>query len=146
MSERVVATTNSTQNEGDMSSTHLNQFQDNLDKDIRVEVYHFHGDRQCSSCIAIGALAEKTVNTYFQNELKSGKLVFDHINYDDFVNGDIASKYDVKASSLWIGTYVGGKFHKGENTRVWYKINDEKDYLQYLKGVIDKRLSGDLSE
>lgn len=40
----------------------------------RVEVYHFHGNQQCVSCIAVGDLAEKTVNANFEDELASGRL------------------------------------------------------------------------
>ena len=69
----------------------------------RVEVYHFHGNTQCSSCIAVGDLAEKTVNANFKDELASGRLVFAHINYDLPDNTALAAKYGVTGSSLWIG-------------------------------------------
>jgi hypothetical protein len=46
----------------------------------KVEVYHFHGTNQCYSCKTVGNYAEETINTYFANELKSGKIVFGHIN------------------------------------------------------------------
>ena len=105
-----------------------------------VEVIHFHGNSQCSSCRAVGAYAEETVNTYFSDELKSGKLLFGHVNYDLPENKALAEKYGVTGSSLWIGTYKGGKFYPEENTNVWYKINDKADYLNYLKGVIVLKL------
>ena len=112
---------------------------------IIVEVYHFHGTHQCYSCIRVGELAEKTVNTYFKDELASGKVVFGHINGELPENKDLVVKYGATGSSLWIGTYMNGEFHKEENVNVWYKINNEKDYLEYLRSILDKRLSGDLS-
>ena len=109
----------------------------------KIEVYHFHGESQCSSCIAVGNLAEETVNTYFSNELKSGKIVFGHINAELPENYALAKKYGVTGSSLWIGVYTkDGKFFKEENTNVWYKINNKSDYLNYLKGIIETKLSG----
>ena len=119
--------------------------QDALDKPVRVEVYHFHGNHQCYSCRTIGAYAEKTVNTFFKEELGSGRLVFDHINFDLPENKDLAVKYGVTGSSLWIGTYIGDEFNKEQDTQVWYKIAKESDYIEYLTGVIEKRISGDLS-
>ena len=113
--------------------------------DVKVEVYHFHATRQCYSCKMVGSLAEKTVNTYFKDELASGMVSFDHINYDLPENRELSVKYGVSWSSLFIGTTVNGQFTKEENTRVWYKINDEDDYLAYLKEVLDKRLRGELS-
>lgn len=112
---------------------------------ITLEVYHFHGTAQCVSCVAVGNLAEKTINMYFTQELESGKIKFAHINAELSENSEIVTKYEATGSSIWIGTYLDGQFYKEENTRVWYKINDEEDYMNYLKGEIEKRLNGDLS-
>lgn len=109
----------------------------------KIEVYHFHGNNQCSSCIAVGRLAEETVNTYFANELNSGKIVFGHINAELPENYVLAKKFGVTGSSLWIGvTYKDETFVKEENVNVWYKINNEEDYMNYLKGIIEQKLSG----
>jgi len=108
---------------------------------VKVEVYHFHGSSQCVSCRTVGAYAEETVNTYFSQELKDGRLIFAHVNYDLPENKALAEKYGVTGSSLWIGTYVDGKFSKEENVNVWYKINNKGDYLSYLKGVITAKLA-----
>ena len=111
----------------------------------KVEVYHFHGTNQCFSCKTVGAFAEKTVNTYYKDLLDSGKMIFASVNAELPENRDLAVKYGATGSSLWIGTYVNGEFNKEENTNVWYKIRNEEDYLSYLKGLLDKRLAGDLS-
>jgi len=112
----------------------------------KIEVYHFHGTHQCYSCITVGDYAEETINTFFADELKSGKIVFGHINGDLPENQELTKKYGATGSSLWIGTYTsGGKFGKEQNIKVWYKIGDKQDYMEYLKGVIEKKLSGDLS-
>ena len=111
----------------------------------KIEVIHFHGTNQCFSCRTVGEFAEKTVNDYYKDLLDSGKITFASINTDLPENKDLAIKYGVSGSSLCIGTYINGEFHKEENINVWYKVNDEGDYLLYLKGVLDKRLAGDLS-
>jgi hypothetical protein len=110
----------------------------------KVEVYHFHSTNQCYSCKTVGAYAEETVNTYFSNELKSGKMVFGHINVDSPENKELVDKYEAKGASLLIGTsYKDGTFTKEENTNVWYKISNKEEYLSYLKGVIENKLSGE---
>jgi hypothetical protein len=111
----------------------------------RVEVYHFHGNQQCVSCIAVGDLAEKTVNANFKDELASGRLIFAHVNAEQLENRALAEKYGVTGSSLWIGVYDGNGFHKEQDTRVWYLINNKDTYTSYLSGIITKRLNGDLS-
>ena len=111
----------------------------------KIEVFHFHGTNQCYSCKTVGAYAEETINTYYQNEVKSGKIVFSSINYDLKENNATATKYGVTGSSLWIGVYDSEGFHPEQNTNVWYKIGDKQDYMTYLKDVIGKRLEGNFS-
>lgn len=112
----------------------------NIDK---LEIYHFHGTNQCYSCKTVGAYAEETITTYFADELKSGKIVFDHINGDLPENRELVVKYGVTGSSLWLGTYSeDGKFKAEENVNVWYKIKDKEDYMNYLKGIIEQKLAG----
>ena len=109
----------------------------------KVEVYHFHGTHQCYSCKTVGAYAEETVNTYFADELKSGKIIFDHINGELPENSELVNKYEAKGSSLSIGIYgKDGSFSKSEDTNVWYKIDNKTDFMNYLKGVIEQKFSG----
>ncbi|MFH1585937.1 MAG: nitrophenyl compound nitroreductase subunit ArsF family protein [archaeon] len=108
----------------------------------KVEVYHFHATRQCVTCKTVGANAEATVNTYFANELKSGKLIFAHVNVDLPENKALVDKYEAKGSSLLIGvTGKDSSFTKQEDTNVWYKM-DKTDSMNYLKGVIEQKFSG----
>jgi hypothetical protein len=111
----------------------------------RIEVFHFHGNRQCTSCIAVGDLAEKTVNANFKDELATGRLVFAHVNYDLPGNAELVKKYGVTGSSLWIGVYDADGFHKQQNLDVWSLTNDEAVYEAYLSAIIARRLNGDLS-
>jgi len=109
----------------------------------KLEIIHFHGTHQCYSCKTVGAYAEETVNTYFSDELKSGKITFQHINAELPENYELAKKYEVKSASLWIGAYYkDGSFSKQEDTNVWYKIDNKTDFMNYLKEVIEKKLSG----
>ena len=109
----------------------------------KVEVYHFHATRQCVTCKTVGAFSEEAVNTYFANELKSGKLVYSHVNVDLTENKALVDKYEAKGSSLLIGVYgKDGSFSKQEDTNVWYKIDNKTDFMSYLKGVIEQKFSG----
>ncbi len=110
----------------------------------KVEVIHFHGTHQCYSCITVGDYAEETVNTFFSDELESGRVVFMHINGELPENQEAVQKYGATGSSLWIGTYAsGGKFSKEQNINVWYKIGNKQEYMNYLKGIIEQKLKGE---
>ncbi len=108
----------------------------------KLEIYHFHGTHQCYSCKTVGAYAEETVNTYFADELKSGKIVFGHINAELPENKDLAMKYGISSASLWLGVYDKDGFHPEQNTNVWYKISNKEEYMNYLKEVIEQKLAG----
>jgi len=109
----------------------------------KVEVYHFHATQQCVTCKTIGAYSEETVNTYFSDELKSGKLVFAHVNIDLPENKALVDKYEAKGSSLIIGLYgKDGSFTKQEDTNVWYKVSKKQEFIDYLKSVIEQKFSG----
>ena len=118
----------------------------NISEVQKIEVLHFHGNLQCDTCIAVGAYAEETVNTYFSEEVKSGRIVFAHINIDLPENSEMVAKYEVTGSSLWIGVYGknGFQFHKEKNNNVWYKTNNKEEYMNYLKGIIEKRFNGEM--
>ena len=110
----------------------------------RVEVLHFHGNQQCTSCIEVGDLAEETVKEYFPLELTSGKVSFRHINYDNPENKDMVASYGVTGASLWITSYDANGVHRLQDMEVWYLTGDKEKYKAYLAGVIAKRLNGDL--
>jgi len=110
-----------------------------------VEILHFHATQQCYSCNKLGELAEKTVNAYFSSELESGKIIFKHVNIDLDSNAELVKQYQVTGSSLMIGTKINENLNIEENVQAWYKINNEIQFMTYLEGIIEKRLSGDLS-
>jgi len=112
-----------------------------LKADPHIEVIHFHGNAQCNSCVMVGAYAEDAVNTYFADELKSGDLVFMHVNYGLPENKKLAERYGAAYSSLWIGTYTEEGFSAEHDTNVWYMINDRAGYMSNLSVVIDEKLA-----
>ena len=111
---------------------------------LKVEVIFFFPSSPCANCIEVGELAEETITTYYQEEVSEGKLVFKKANYFDPQNKELVKKYGPESSSLWIGTYSEGKFYKEMKIAVWYKTGNKRDYMDYLKEAIDKRLEGGL--
>jgi len=111
----------------------------------KVEVFHFHGDRQCSVCKTIGAYSEETINRYFVREVASGKLVYGHINVDDSQNAELTKQYGALGTSLWVGTYDETNFYKENDKAIWYKLGDKEAFILYLKNLIEKRLEGNLN-
>ena len=53
-----------------------------MDKQPVIEVYDFHTTNRCVTCKAIEANTKYTLETYFAEELKSGKITFQVVNID----------------------------------------------------------------
>lgn len=112
----------------------------------KLDVFHFHPTRGCATCTAIGEYANDTVSTYFADELASGRIDFRHVNLDLPENRALVEQYRVTGSALMIGVHTSdGRFYAEENLRVWYRTDDRQRFMDYLRGVIERRLSGDLS-
>lgn len=106
----------------------------------KVELYHFHGDRSCTSCTVLGDFAEDTVTEWYAPELESGRIVFDHINFDNPDNSDLVEKYGPTGSSLWIGVYDANGFYAQELVVPWYMIKDKEQFITYIRAVIEQQL------
>ena len=118
----------------------------NLSGVQQVEIYHFHPTNGCKTCTTIGEYAEELVNKSYPSELKSKKIVFDHINFQDPNNAELVKKFAVTGSSLMIGVTDPTGFHKEENIKVWYKVGNKDEFMTYLKDILDKRLAGSFEE
>lgn len=110
-----------------------------------IEVYHFHSDIQCNTCKTIGANLDETIERYFLDEVESKKIVYGHINVQDPKNSEITERYGAQGTSLWIGIHGENEFHAEDIQGIWYKLQDKEEFIEYLKLIIEKRLSGKLN-
>jgi frataxin-like iron-binding protein CyaY len=111
----------------------------------KIEVYHFHSNRQCSVCKIIGSNLDETISRYFLEQVAGGKIIYGHINIQLPKNEEIIKRYGATGTSLWIGVYDENGFHAENDRGIWYKLQDKEAFISYLKKLIEKRLSGDVS-
>ena len=71
----------------------------------RVEVMYFHGKQRCVTCRAIEKATKEVLDTYFVNEVKSGKIQYRIIDISQPVNEKVADKYEVSWSSLFVNKW-----------------------------------------
>ena len=106
----------------------------------KIQVYTFHATARCATCIAIGKLSKETVEEYYQDELKSGKIEVREINIDLLENKELAKKFQASGSSLKINAIYEGQDHISEDVNVWRLTSDETQFKNYLKNKIDALL------
>lgn len=74
-----------------------------------VEVLYFHGKQRCPTCIAIENNTKTAIEENFAEEMKSGNVEFKIIDISKTENENIAEKYEVTWSSLFVVKYKAGK-------------------------------------
>jgi len=80
------------------------------------------------------------MDTYFQDELASGDLVFMVLDLGDKANADMVDKYEPYGSSLFINDVEDGVDHIEGLVEIWLLLGDEEEFAGVLKGEIEKRL------
>lgn len=112
-----------------------------LKKD-RLEVYAFHGTRQCETCKHMKAFTKSTLDKYFKSELKSGAIVYQVIDVDDEANYELAEKFEATGTALMINKVKTGK----DNIEDWsdfafeYANGEQSTYEMELKKMIEAQL------
>ncbi|MBM4446187.1 MAG: hypothetical protein FJ023_02380 [Chloroflexi bacterium] len=108
----------------------------------RVDVVYCHRPQRCVTCLCFEERIIYVVNTYFQNELKSGKLTFGVYNIGDSKNAAIVKKYSAVGSQLFINTVKDGTDHIRDIQEIWYwKCRTNKaGFDQQVKSAIEQSL------
>jgi len=110
----------------------------NVDK--MVEVVYFHRTQRCYSCRYAGDTTEYAVETYFADELASGKLVFKMIDVQNKANASIVERYGAYGSSLFINEIKDGTDHIKAVTDIWFLIGKDEAFVNLVKSEIESAL------
>jgi hypothetical protein len=110
----------------------------------RVDVVYFHRTQRCSTCIYAEEGTRYTLETYFADELASGKVTFQSINVQDEANADIVEKYNnASYLTLCINTARDGTDHIEVVTDIWLVIGNDEAFVEIVKSKIEKSLGGE---
>jgi uncharacterized protein YbaA (DUF1428 family) len=109
----------------------------------KVEVVYFHRAQRCSGCIYAEDTTRYTLETYFADELASGKITFASFNVEAEENAAIVEKYDAYSSSLFINTIIDGTDHIEQVTEIWSVLGDDEAFIEVVKSEIEQSLSGE---
>lgn len=134
----------------DTSSVNVNATNDTTNQNglkAKVEqsnilIYSFHVTNRCASCIAIEESTKKTLDTYFKNEVKSGRIKLSILNVDEKANEKIAEKYQAFGSGLFVTRRFKGKETTADLTGDGFKYarNKQDKFIEVLKGKIQEFL------
>ena len=107
-----------------------------------VKVVYFHTHVRCGPCIYVETRTKYNVETYFKNELDSGKLTLEVYDLGDKANAAIANKYKAVGSQLFINVVKDGVDHIKHIENVWMPkyLNDQEAYDELIQKAIRQAL------
>ena len=125
-------------NSNDSTNVHVEQLKnDSTINQNRLEIYAFHGTRQCETCKNMKANTKATLDKYFIEELKSGKIIYQVIDVDDSKNEKLAEKFEATGTALMVNKVVNGKDSIVDwSDFAFDKANDETIFIPELKTKI----------
>jgi len=109
----------------------------------KVEVVYFYQAQRCAGCIYAEDTTLYTLETYFADELASGKVTFATLNVGAEENAAIVEKYEAYTSSLFINTIIDGTDHIAMVTEIWFVLWDDEAFIEVVKSKIEQSLSGE---
>jgi hypothetical protein len=106
-----------------------------------IIVYYFHGDKRCKTCRTIEAYAEEALQSRFSEELKSGLLEWQVVNFDQPENEHYLEDFGLYSSSVVIVESDGGKAVRHEILpEVWSLVREKQSFFAYLNTAVRKHL------
>ena len=99
-----------------------------------VMVSYLHGNIRCPTCRAIESYAQQAVQTGFAEELQSGKIQWQAINYESPGNEHFATDYEVVAPNVVLAMYKDGKQVKWKGLpEVWEYVSDQAAFTAFVQ-------------
>lgn len=112
------------------------------DKNIsKIEVIDFHSTHRCVTCKAIEANTKFTLDTYFSEYMKDGKITFQVINIDEKENEKLAEKFEASGTALFLNVIKDGEEKHVDLTEFAFMEGNNQDiFSKELKDKIENEL------
>lgn len=106
-----------------------------------IEIFDFHTTNRCVTCKSIEANTQYTLETYFAEELKEGKITFQIVNIDEDENYELAKKFKASGTSLFLNIITTEKEKQIDLTAFAFTYGKKKDdFSGRLKNKLEKQL------
>lgn len=100
-------------------------------------VTYFHTSFRCPTCHKIEQYSNNAVHSNFEDELKTGKLVWRVINVDEPENKHFLKDYQLYSKHLIISEIKDGKEVRWKDLKdVWTHVRNEEKFENYVKTEI----------
>ena len=99
-----------------------------------VIAYYFHGNTRCVTCETIEAYAHEAIEKGFADELRSGRIQWRVVNYEQPQNTHFTTDYDLIAPTVVLVEMAEGKQKRWKNlVRVWELVGEKEAFVDYVQ-------------
>ena len=96
--------------------------------------YYFHGETRCPTCQSIEAYAHEAIETGFSDELTSGQVKWQVVNYEASANQHFATDYEIVAPTVVLVRTAEGEPTDWRNlSRVWNLVGEKDAFVEYVQ-------------
>jgi hypothetical protein len=109
--------------------------------ETEVIAYYFYTNFRCQSCYTIEKYTKETIESNFEDELVSGKLVFKAVNVEEKENEHFINDYQLYTKSVVLSLIKDGKEVRFKNLKeVWELLRNKDRFYKYIKEETQKFL------
>lgn len=103
----------------------------------RIEVLYFHGAQRCMTCRAIETNTVALLDSLYSKEQAGDRIIYKVIDISKKENEQIADKYEVTWSSLFVNGWKDGKENVNNMTEFSFS-NARKSPDKFKEGIKNK--------
>ena len=100
-------------------------------------LYYFHRTIRCQTCLKIEAYLEEALWTYFPDALKSGRLLWRPLNFEDPENAHFVKEFSLEFNAAILA-------HRDEEDgtswinleQVWDFVEFRDEFLEYIQAAV----------
>jgi thiol-disulfide isomerase/thioredoxin len=103
----------------------------------RVVVMYFHRTQRCPTCLRMGTYTEESVKEKFAEPMRSGKVEFHYIDFQDKKNEALTKAYNVSGPTLIVAKVADNKVKEYKNLAdIWTKNAEKAAFYKYVQDNI----------
>lgn len=102
-----------------------------------VQVAYFHRTQRCASCVEAERLTRETLNAYFADQVRSGKMSLVVADVQNPANAGLAGSYSASGSELLLGIVKKGTLYVYPVGDIWLVVGNEVRFMTALREIID---------
>lgn len=102
--------------------------------ETEVIAYYFYTNFRCQSCYTVEKYTKEAIESNFEDELSSGKLVFKPTNIEAKENEHFINDYQLYTKSVVLSLVKDGKEVRFKNlNKVWELLMNKENFFKYIE-------------